>query len=65
VPLEGGVLVPALDLINAGPPLDADGGLVLTGPWPSGVPTGLEVWFADTGGPFGWAAFNAIKGTMP
>ncbi len=66
---KGGVMVPNPDLINGPLPIDGDGRLVLAGPWVPGVPSGfqlwLQFWFADAGGPVGFAATNAVRTTMP
>ena len=68
-PLEGGTLVPALDLVVAGLPTGPNGELELTGTWPAGVPADtlivMQHWVADPGGPFGWAASNAICTSTP
>jgi hypothetical protein len=48
---------------------DASGGLGLASPWPPGVPAGLELylqcWVADSGGPSGFSASQALQGTTP
>ncbi|MCB9899606.1 MAG: VCBS repeat-containing protein [Planctomycetes bacterium] len=70
-PFKGGVLVPdptppALVVALA---TDAAGRLVLALPWPTGVPSGLEIlfqdWIVDAGAPKGFAATNAVLGTTP
>jgi CubicO group peptidase (beta-lactamase class C family) len=68
-PFHGGVLVPAPDVIVRDLVTDAVGNLSITKPWPVGVPAGtqvyFQVWVADPGGPLGFAASNAIVGTVP
>lgn len=44
VPLKGGVLVPALDVVLPGLLVDAEGAVTITGSLPLGVPSGLEFW---------------------
>ncbi len=64
-PLEGGLLVPTLDLVRAYP-VDGAGGLTLPFTWPAGIPAGtelyLQAWTPDPGGPSGWAASNGLQG---
>ena len=72
LPFMGGTLVPAfqapagLVLVLAS---DAGGDLVIAANWPTGVPSGLDLylqgWVADAGGPFGFSASNAVVGTTP
>ena len=42
---------------------------LIAGRWPTGMPGGLTVyfqyWIADSGGPIGFSASNAISGTTP
>ena len=68
-PVEGGTLVPELDLILAGLPLNASGELLLSSSWPTGVPAGfdfyMQCWVMDPGASFGWAVSNALKATTP
>lgn len=68
-PLKGGVLVPSPDIIVAGIPTDGSGGWSLSSPWPAGVPSGFVIywqsWFADAGGPVGFAASNGVSSTSP
>ena len=67
LPFYGGTLVP--DLTPPGGFLvlgtDAQGELELSGPWPSGVPAGIELvlqyWMVDPAAPFGFAGSNAVK----
>lgn len=67
-PFKGGVMVPFPQLVKgvlAGP----DGGAVLSGRWPSNVPTGfllcLQGWMADSSGPVGFLATNAVRAEAP
>ena len=65
-PLEGGILVPdpAIVLVLS---TDTEGGLDVPFTWPTGVPAEIDVWIQmwipDAGGPFGYAATNALKMT--
>ncbi len=67
-PLKGGVLGPGPDIIVA-LPIDVSGGVTLSALWPSGVPAGFSIWFqewfADAGGPQGFAASNTLRGVTP
>ncbi len=69
VPLKGGTLVPAVDLLVSGLSTDGTGTMVLATPWPLGLPSGLELylqaWIVDAAGPKGVAATNAVLGTTP
>jgi hypothetical protein len=67
-PLKGGVLVPAVNFINAFPHTNAQGELALIGHWiafPSGFTLYFQFWLPDPAGPAGFAASNAISATMP
>lgn len=71
LPFYGGTLVPAFEaplgsfLILA---TDAGGELILSASWPGGIPSGTELnfqhWIVDAGGPFGFAASNAVTATV-
>jgi hypothetical protein len=67
-PFAGGVLVPTPDALLAGLALDDDGGLVLDGHWPSGLPAGLtlyvQAWITAPDGPPGLVASNALRGDV-
>lgn len=67
-PILGGVLVPGPSAFGE-LPLDVVGSQNLTVIWPGGVPSGdlvfLQVWTPDPSAPFGWAASNALQGTVP
>lgn len=68
-PFHGGVLVPTPDVVLDDLTTDAAGNLTVTKPWPDGVSPGTEVyfqfWITDPGGPEGFAASNAVEGTVP
>jgi hypothetical protein len=68
-PLKGGTLWPETDLLLTGLATDAGGELLLGANWPTGLPSGFSVlvqaWWADAGGPFGYAGSNGLKGTVP
>lgn len=68
LPLKGGVLVPAPDIIRT-IPIGPTGKRVLSGAWPAGLPGGvdlfLQTWISDPGGPSGFSATNAVVGTTP
>jgi hypothetical protein len=69
LPAYGGVFVPSPDIVIAGLPIDANGALMLSAPWPSGVPSGLsfyfQAWIPDSEGPVGVAATNALRVVAP
>ncbi|MFO0985342.1 MAG: hypothetical protein U1E76_27025 [Planctomycetota bacterium] len=69
LPLLGGVLVPAPDFVLTSLITNAKGGWLLGTQWPAGIPSGLELylqtWIVDAGGPRGYAASNALRGTTP
>lgn len=66
LPLFGGVLVPAPDLLLGGFVTSQTGTLSLPLTWPVGLPQGFEItfqaWIADQGAPYGFAATNALVG---
>jgi hypothetical protein len=68
-PFKGGVFVPMPLLINYPLPIDAQGDLTLAGDWPvtaaSGVPLYFQFWGPDEAGVKGFAASNAVSGTLP
>jgi hypothetical protein len=67
-PFKGGLLVPFAHIVLPGLPLDAEGGLTISFPWPgsmSGDPIWWQHWVTDAGGPLGFAASNAVKSTTP
>jgi len=69
LPLKGGTLVPAPDVVLPGLVTDAGGGLSLGGTWPAGVPAGTQVymqaWIQDSGATAGWSASNGVEATTP
>lgn len=68
-PFKGGILVPTVNLLRLGFGTNPSGALVLSAPYPGGVPTCtslyFQFWIADAGGPAGFAATNAIEGVTP
>lgn len=66
-PFKGGILVPDVDLIVFGLPVDGSGSSALPFVWPMGVPGGINMflqhWVADPGAPVGFAASNALRAT--
>ena len=68
-PLNGGKLVPSPDLIVAPLTTDASGEILLAGPWPAGVPSGLPLylqqWVQDPAAPWGYAASDGLHATTP
>ena len=67
-PFKGGVMVPSPDLYPVFG-TDSMGGYEFFVPWPAGIPSGFvfyaQAWLADSAGPAGFAASNAIQGTAP
>ena len=68
-PFKGGVLVPE-PLFPLAIATDGSGVVLLSWTaWPSGVPAGTSLWFhawiADSGGPAGFAASNALQAVTP
>ena len=67
-PFKGGVVVPSVT-VNVGLSTDPEGDILLIAPWPLGAPSNFtfyfQYWWADPGGPQGFAASNAISGTTP
>jgi hypothetical protein len=65
---KGGVLVPEPAQLAALVTSPA-GRIILTGTWPAGVPSGLQLvlqyWIADAAGPAGWAASNGVVASVP
>jgi len=65
-PFKGGVMVPTVDLVVGGLPLDGSGALQFSYPWPAGVPPllllSMQMWFPDPAGVFGFSASNAVVG---
>ncbi|MBM3985387.1 MAG: hypothetical protein FJ296_06830 [Planctomycetes bacterium] len=69
LPFKGGTLVPASFLLVAGLVADGGGALSLPFLWPSGVPSGVALyfqhWVADPAGPLGFAASNGLQAITP
>jgi hypothetical protein len=69
LPFKGGVLVPQLDVVVQGLATGPLGSFELSGAWPAGLPAGTVVyaqsWIVDPSGPQGYAASNAVAGTVP
>jgi hypothetical protein len=69
IPFKGGSLVPTPDILIPGLPVGAGGSLVVSAPWPSGIPAEFTVyfqyWIPDPAGPAGFAASNGLSGTTP
>lgn len=68
LPFKGGVIVPNLDILLM-LPSGPTGDLVLSGPWPVGIPPGLtafaQYWFVDPGAVKGYSASNGVSATTP
>jgi len=68
-PFKMGTLVPVPIALSLALPTDAEGALALPFVWPTGVPSGAEIyfhyWYPDAGGPVGAAASNALRATTP
>lgn len=66
LPLFGGVLVPAPDLLLGGFTLSTSGRLSLPLTWPVGLPPAFEItfqaWIADPAAAFGFSASNGLAG---
>lgn len=69
VPFKGGTLVPSPDVLVGPFAVDGTGGLVISAPWPVGVPPAfsiyLQEWIVDGAGPVGFAASNGLSATTP
>lgn len=69
LPLLGGTLVPAPDVVISGIPASPLGTLDLSAPWPIGVPSGVTIqfqeWILDPSGPLSVTASNALRITTP
>ena len=68
-PFKGGTLVPSPDVLIFGFTSNALGLLNLGGTWPSGFPSGTQIWFqewiTDAVGPMGFSATNGLRATTP
>lgn len=64
LPLYGGMLFPVPQIVIPGLPTDSAGNLMLWTQWPTGVPSGLDLymqyWLPDPTAPFGVQGSNAI-----
>jgi len=69
VPLKGGVLVPAPDIVVPGLPVDNQGTMTLPFTWPAGVPSGFEMWLqmwvAEPTSLQGFSATNGLHAVAP
>ncbi|MCB9898721.1 MAG: FG-GAP repeat protein [Planctomycetes bacterium] len=68
LPFKGGTFVPNPDILVYGLPT-FDGRLDVVATWPTGIPSGLDVyvqyWVLDAGAPLGFASTNAVVGHTP
>lgn len=66
---KGGTLVPAVDVLISGLPVDATGAQQFSFLWPVGVPANVSLfyqyWISDAGGPVGFSASNGLQSTTP
>jgi hypothetical protein len=69
LPLKGGVLVPAADVLVAGLPIAGDGTLSIVDSWPTGLPAGvpfwIQFWVVDPARPNGVSATGGVRGRTP
>ena len=69
LPIGGGVLIPAPDLVVPLPTTDALGAWSLVTGWPAGIPTGtpfyLQVALVDGLAPSGFAGSHGWRGLTP
>ncbi len=69
LPFMGGTLVPAPDVVVTGLPVDASGNLVVSAPFPAGIPSGFRMyfqyWIADPVAPRGYSASNGLVAEVP
>jgi len=68
-PFKGGVLVPSVNVLIPGLPVDGDGKLAIDFAFPAGLPSGAELfwqfWTHDPGAVFGFSASNGMRATVP
>jgi hypothetical protein len=68
-PFKTGTMVPDPDLLLFVGATNADGALTLVAPWPSGLPSGLTLyfqhWLASLDAPAGFVASNGLSATTP
>ncbi len=64
LPILGGTLVPFPDVVVGGMLVDANGKTSFTTPWPTGIPSGValyyQFWILDPVGPQGVSATNGL-----
>ncbi len=69
LPVFTGILVPTPDVVVSGLPLNGNGALTLSLPFPPGVPSGTALWFQywipDLGATFGVVASAGLRGRSP
>jgi hydroxyacylglutathione hydrolase len=69
LPLLGGTLIPAPDVVISPLVTDANGAWTLTAPLPPGVPVGaslyFQCWIQEPANPLGAAASNGLSAVMP
>ncbi|MFT7462996.1 MAG: hypothetical protein ACI9EF_001338, partial [Pseudohongiellaceae bacterium] len=68
-PFKGGVLCPSPDIVFPGSPVDAFGTASVSASFPSGVPSGTDLfwqwWTVDGAAAAGFSASNCVVGTTP
>jgi len=68
-PFKGGTLIPTPDILIPGLPISGSGVMVLSAPWPAGIPAGFtfhfQAWIADAVAVQGFAATNGLSATTP
>ena len=68
-PFKGGVLVPSVNLLLPGLPLNGAGGIALSAPWAKGLPAASKVyfqmWMPDPAGAAGFSGSNGLRATTP
>ncbi|HEX5009032.1 MAG TPA: integrin alpha [Planctomycetota bacterium] len=70
LPIKGGLLVPAPEILLLGLMVDSQGSLPLSFTWPPGLlapgfDLWLQIWIADPTGPHGFAASNGLHAEAP
>ena len=68
-PFKLGIMVPAIDVFLKPIFIDGQGEVFIGGTWGSAIPSGgqfwRQYWWADPGGPAGFAGTNAVRATGP
>ena len=68
-PFKGGLLVPAVNLLVPGLPLNGAGAISLSAAWPTGLPAATKVyfqmWMPDPAAVAGFAGSNGLRATTP